>query len=358
MSSPQSNPENFDVVALCREFRDEVVPKKQRPLNISWERECRPILIDAAINDLDTSVVLEFLQKHQVPFPKSPEAAERKMQQWLARIRKEIHLPLLPSGAKRSSPGYQEGLRRWKKTNPIPTVEEIIAGWRAKPVDYSDLNFYSLVDAYAPRTPKSKKPQATLPTPVENPILARCHFVPEHDTPNQRVSSPAASDSRTQQPDATLANSQPRQSAEHSETGWETLTTADTAITSSDGTTIGSVDFAQGPAICDLPPENLPYKQYQAQLMEIFSARASWLEELIESLKNLSIAQKEELYRRASKQINPRLLPRATYAIWQADAALIYRINELNPDDWAVEVGKARSFWDSDHAATSIAARD
>jgi hypothetical protein len=37
---------------------------------------------------------------------------------------------------------------------------------------------------------------------------------------------------------------------------------------------------------------------------------------------------------------------------------LIYRINELNPDDWAVEVGKARSFWDSDHAATSIAARD
>lgn len=173
MSSPQSNPKNFDVVALCREFREEVVPKKQRPLNISWERECRPILIDAAINDLETSVVLEFLQKHQVPFPKSPEAAERTMQQWLARIRKEIHLPSLPSGAKRSSPGYQEGLRRWKKTNPIPTVEEIIAGWQAKPVDYSDLNFFSLLDAYAPRTPKSKKPQATLPTPVEDPILAR-----------------------------------------------------------------------------------------------------------------------------------------------------------------------------------------
>lgn len=338
MSSPQSNPKNFDVVALCREFRDEVVPKKERPLNISWERECRPILIDAAINDLETIVVLEFLQKHQVPFPKSPEAAERTMQQWLARIRKEIHLPSLPSGAKRSSPGYQEGLLRWKKTNPIPTVEEIIAGWQAKPVDYSDLNFFSLVDAYAPRTPKSKKPRATLPTPVEDPILARRQFEPEDDGPNQCASSPAPA-SRTLQPHVTL-------------------TTASTTIASSEGTLPDVVDLTQGPEICDLPPENLPYKQYQSRLLEIFTDRATWLEELIESLKNLSITQKEELYCRASEQINPRQLPRATYAIRLADAALIYRINELNPDDWAVEVGKARGFWDTVHTTTSIVAHD
>lgn len=342
MISPKSSQKVFDIVALSRQFRNEVVAKNHRPTKVSWERECRPILIDAAINDLDTRVVLNYLQKHQVPFSEVPKTAERTLQLWLARVRKAIYLPTLPDGAKRSSPGYQEGLRIWKKTNPIPTVEEIIAGWQAKPVNYSNINFFSLVDAYAPRTPKKKKNQATLPTPVEAAVPAETPSRDYHSTSSLSAFLPAPIDSPALQ-----AHPQTRQSIKNSESIEKALIEAGNAITSLDETKMGFVDLAQGPEVFELPSKTLPFKEYQALLMKIFATRARWLEESIESLKNHSVTEREELYCRATEQINSLHLSRAAYSIRHADAVMIYRRNDLNPEDWPVELGKARSAWDS-----------
>lgn len=71
-----------------------------------------------------------------------------------------------------SNPGYKEALRRWKSQNPTPTDEEILAGWRATPVDYSDINFLSQTDAYAPKIEKSLKTTVVSSMSSEATIVA------------------------------------------------------------------------------------------------------------------------------------------------------------------------------------------
>lgn len=172
MKTPLTDPEKFDLRASFLRFSNNGGACHTKSLELTWYLKCRPILIKALIDYRTTHSVLEHLIEEGIPLASKPENRLRTVQRWLARTREYLYLPRIPDGGKMSNPGYKEALRRWKIQNPTPTDEEILAGWRATPVDYSDINFLSQTDAYAPKIEKSPKTTVVSPMSSSATIVA------------------------------------------------------------------------------------------------------------------------------------------------------------------------------------------
>ena len=183
MATILSSTAEFDAKASLAKFKMSKALEKTSVQEISWEMLCRPILLNALIDSRSTDSVLQHLESEGVPLGEVPKSKRRTVHRWLARARYAIHLPELPPGGKMTGPGYLEAVRRWKALNGTLTDEELLSGERIQRVDYSDLNFLSATDAYAPRTtkkPKSVPARAAKPTLVAVPGPAA-----SPPTPNQ-----------------------------------------------------------------------------------------------------------------------------------------------------------------------------